>query len=101
MTLQLTWPLMTLAVWYVILLGVAVQRRVAERYEAPSTASLADMLMISRRTVRTRTGIYVLAVWISLLVMCGLVFLFSTVLVMIVIEFVEWLQKRKRKERWG
>ena len=39
--------------------------------------------------------------WISLLVMCGLVFLFSTVLVMIVIEFVEWLQKRKRKERWG
>ncbi len=69
MTLELTWPLMVLAVWYVLLLLVAVQRAVSERYEAPGSAALADMLMISRRTVRIRTGIYVLAVWVGLLVL--------------------------------
>ncbi len=69
MVLQLTWPLMALAAWYVILLSLAVRRAVAEVYEAPSSASLADMLMLSRRTVRTRTGIYVLAVWVGLLVL--------------------------------
>jgi polar amino acid transport system permease protein len=66
--LQIAWPLVLLAAWYVFLLVVATREPVALAYETTRTAALSDQLMISRRTHRVRTGVYGLAVWIALLV---------------------------------
>ena len=41
---------------------------VAIQYEAPRDAPLAEQMVISQRTAKTRFGIYSLAVWIALLV---------------------------------
>jgi His/Glu/Gln/Arg/opine family amino acid ABC transporter permease subunit len=66
--LQIAWPLIALAVWYIVLLVVLTREPVALFYEAPHDAPLAHALAVSRRTGRTRFGIYSLAVWIALLV---------------------------------
>jgi polar amino acid transport system permease protein len=66
--LQIAWPLIVLAVWYVILLVVLTREPVALFYEAPQGVALAEALTVSRRTSRTRFGIYSTAVWIALLV---------------------------------
>jgi len=66
--LRIAWPLITLAVWYIVLLVVLTREPVALFYEAPHDAPLAQALSVSRRTARTRFGIYSLAVWIGLLV---------------------------------
>ncbi len=65
---QIAWPLAVLWVWYLVLLILLTREPVALFYEAPQQASLAETLMVSRRTTRTRFGIYSLAVWIGLLV---------------------------------
>jgi polar amino acid transport system permease protein len=66
--LQIAWPLIGLAVWYILLLGVLLRERVAVAYEAPQGASLSEQITVSQRTVKTRFGIFSLAVWIALLV---------------------------------
>jgi polar amino acid transport system permease protein len=66
--IQIAWPLILLAVWYVGLVAVSMREPVAVFYEAPQSAALAQQLVVSRRTARTRFGIFSLAVWILLLV---------------------------------
>jgi polar amino acid transport system permease protein len=66
--LQISWPLILLAVWYVGLVFVALREPVSVFYEAPHSAALAQKLVVSRRTAKTRFGIFGLAVWILLLV---------------------------------
>jgi len=66
--LQIAWPLIGLAAWYVVLLGLLLQERVAVAYEAPEGAPLSEQITVSQRTVKTRFGIFSLAVWIGLLV---------------------------------
>jgi polar amino acid transport system permease protein len=66
--LQIAWPLVVLAAWYVVLLYALMREPVAIFYEAPQEASLSEKIMVSQRTLRTRFGIFSLAVWIALLV---------------------------------
>jgi polar amino acid transport system permease protein len=66
--LSIAWPLILLALWYITLLVLLLRERVAGAYQAPEGASLSEQIMVSQRTVRTRFGIYNLAVWIALLV---------------------------------
>ncbi|MFN2291161.1 MAG: ABC transporter permease subunit [Anaerolineae bacterium] len=66
--LQIAWPLMVLVVWYIVLLWALLREQVAVAYEAPRDVSLSEQITISQRTVRTRFGIFNLAVWIALLV---------------------------------
>ncbi|MGC9335076.1 MAG: ABC transporter permease subunit, partial [Anaerolineae bacterium] len=67
--LKIAWPLIGLAVWYIVLLYVLLRERVAVAYEAPRGASLSEQITVSQRTVKTRFGIFGLAVWIGLLVL--------------------------------
>jgi len=67
--LRLAWPLLLPGAWYVILLMVTMREEVAIYYEAPEEASLSEQITISQRTLRTRFGVYSLAVWIALLVL--------------------------------
>jgi polar amino acid transport system permease protein len=67
--LKIAWPLIGLVVWYVVLLYVLLREPVAVAYEAPRGASLSEQITVSQRTVKTRFGIYGLAVWIGLLVL--------------------------------
>jgi polar amino acid transport system permease protein len=69
---QIAWPLMIMAAWYIALLAALNRGPVAILYEAPRGVNLSEQLVISQRTLKTRFGIYSLAVWIGLLV-----FLFS------------------------
>jgi len=66
--LLIAWPLILLGIWYAALLVVLTREDVAVLYEAPQGASLSDAIISSQRTVKTRFGIYGLAVWIGLLV---------------------------------
>ena len=66
--IQIAWPLIVLVVWYIVLLVALMREKVAMFYEAPQAAPLAEQLEASQRTVRTRFGIFALAVWIALLV---------------------------------
>jgi polar amino acid transport system permease protein len=66
--LQIAWPLIALAAWYVLLLVVLTRERVAVQYEAPRGAPLAEQLVASQRTVKTRFGIYTFAVWVAMIV---------------------------------
>jgi polar amino acid transport system permease protein len=66
--LQVAWPLLVLAGWYVVLLWALMREPVAIFYEAPQEASLSEKIMVSQRTLKTRFGIFSLAVWIALLV---------------------------------
>ncbi len=66
--LAISWPLLVLAAWYVLLLVVLLRGPVAEAFEAPEGAGLSQQIMVSQRTRRTRLGIFGLAVWIGLLV---------------------------------
>ncbi len=66
--IQIAWPLVVLALWYIVLLVVLTREPVATQYEAPRDAPLSEQLVISQRTVKTRFGIYSLAVWVALLV---------------------------------
>ena len=65
---QMAWPLVVLVVWYVVLLVVLTREPVAVRYEAPQDAPLSEQLVIGQQTMKTRFGIYSLAVWVALLV---------------------------------
>jgi polar amino acid transport system permease protein len=65
--LQIGWPLVALAIWYIVLLWALLREPVALFYEAPHAAPLAEQLQVSQRTVKTRFGIFSLAVWIGLL----------------------------------
>jgi polar amino acid transport system permease protein len=66
--LQIAWPLIVLAVWYLLIDFVLMRDSMAVLYEAPRDASLSEQLVISQRTVKTRFGILTLAVWVALLV---------------------------------
>ncbi len=66
--LQIAWPLILLALWYAGIVFVLRHEPVAMYYEAPHAAALADQLVASRRTLRTRFGIFALAVWLFILV---------------------------------
>ena len=66
--LSISWPLLALVAWYVLLLVVLLRGPVAGVFEAPQGADLSQQIMVSQRTRGTRLGIYGLAVWIGLLV---------------------------------
>jgi polar amino acid transport system permease protein len=66
--LQIMWPLLVLAAWYVALLIVLMREPVAQRYQASDSLPLSAWLMASRRTSTTRLGIFGTAVWIVILV---------------------------------
>ncbi len=66
--LQVVWPALALAVWYMGLLIVLTREAVSIHYEAPEKLPLAQRLMASRRTFQARLGVYGAAVWIGLLV---------------------------------
>jgi polar amino acid transport system permease protein len=66
--LQIAWPLVALAVWYVVLLVLMTRERIAVVYAAPREGTLSEQIMASQRTAKTRFGIYSLAVWLALLV---------------------------------
>ncbi|HSJ54872.1 MAG TPA: ABC transporter permease subunit, partial [Anaerolineae bacterium] len=66
--LRISWPLLGLALWYTFLLVSLLRDRVAGFFEAPQDASLSQQIMVSQRTMKTRLGIFGLAVWIGLLV---------------------------------
>jgi len=66
--LSISWPLLALVAWYVLLLVVLLRGRVAGVFEAPQGADLSQQIMVSQRTRGTRLGIFGLAVWIGLLV---------------------------------
>lgn len=66
--IRIALPLIALLVWYVALLSLVLREPVATRYQAPQDASLSEQIMVSQRTLRTRFGIFSIAVWIGLLV---------------------------------
>ncbi len=66
--LQVAWPALVIAAWYVALLVILTREAVAIHYEAPEKLPLAQRLMASRRTFQARLGVYAAAVWIGLLV---------------------------------
>ncbi len=66
--LQIAWPLFALVGWYIVLLVALLREPVALYYEAPQDAPLAEQLVTSQRTLKTRFGIFSLAVWLGLLV---------------------------------
>jgi polar amino acid transport system permease protein len=62
-------PLLVMAAWYILLVLVLMREPVVLFYEAPESAALAEQLMISQRTRTIRSGIFVGAVWIFLVVL--------------------------------
>jgi polar amino acid transport system permease protein len=66
--LQIVWPLLALAVGYVVLVWVALQESVATPYEASKSMPLAEQLMSTLRARRLRKSLFIGAVWILLLV---------------------------------
>ena len=67
--LQLSWPLLLLIGWYVVLVVLLMREGVAQRYQASDSLPLAQWLMASRRTNQARLGIFGAAVWILILVL--------------------------------
>ncbi len=67
--LQLSWPLLLLIGWYVVLVLLLMREGVAQRYQAADSLPLAKWLMASRRTNQARLGIFGAAVWIFILVL--------------------------------
>lgn len=61
--------LLILAAWYALLVIVLMREPVALFYEAPESTGLADKLMISQRTRTIRSGLFVAAVWVFLVVL--------------------------------
>ncbi|HEY84488.1 MAG TPA: ABC transporter permease subunit [Chloroflexi bacterium] len=66
--LQIAWPLMALALWYLALVSVLMRESVADFYEAPPGLPLSDRLMIGQHTRRLRLAILTTAVWFLVLV---------------------------------
>ena len=66
--LRIAWPLLALAVWYAVTVFALMREPVTIYYAAPRSASLAEKLMASQRTRRLRTGLFIGAVWVLLLV---------------------------------
>ena len=66
--LQIAWPLLGLVAWYLVLLVALLREPVALYYEAPQAAPLSEQLVASQQTLKTRFGIFSLAVWIGVLV---------------------------------
>jgi polar amino acid transport system permease protein len=62
-------PLLALAVWYGVLVFGLMREGVAPYYEAPGSEALAEQLMLRRRTLQARSGIFGLAVWLFILVL--------------------------------
>jgi polar amino acid transport system permease protein len=67
--LQIAWPILVMAIWYIALLIALTREPVSLYYEAPPDAPLAKQLQVSRRILKLRFGIYSLAVWVFLLVL--------------------------------
>jgi len=66
--LQIAWPLLALAVWYIVMVVTLMREPVAVFYQAPQALSLSEKLMTSQRTVKARAGIFTTAVWFLVLV---------------------------------
>jgi len=66
--LQIAWPLLALAAWYAGLVTILTRESVAVPYEAPASASLSEKLMATLRARQLRSGLFIGAVWILLLV---------------------------------
>jgi polar amino acid transport system permease protein len=66
--LQIAWPLLALAAWYAGLVVILTREAVAVPYEAPASASLSEKLMATLRARQLRSGLFIGAVWILLLV---------------------------------
>jgi polar amino acid transport system permease protein len=72
----LPWPrrlmvmgnLLFLAAWYAMLVIVLMRERVIAYYDALDTLELSEQLMINRRTRTIRSGLFVGAVWVFLIV---------------------------------
>ena len=67
--LKLSWPLLLLIGWYVMLVVFLMREGVVQRYQAADSLPLAQWLMVSRRTNQARLGIFGAAVWIFILVL--------------------------------
>ncbi|MGB9722874.1 MAG: ABC transporter permease subunit [Chloroflexia bacterium] len=65
--LQVTWPLIVVAAWYGGEIMLLMREPVALCYEAPHGLPLAQQLMAVRRTQRLRFGIFVAAVWLTII----------------------------------
>jgi polar amino acid transport system permease protein len=65
--IQIAFPLLVLAAWYVVLVTILRRESVAAFYEAPRDATLSEQLMASQRTRQLRNGLYIGAVWVALL----------------------------------
>jgi len=66
--LSIAWPLFILLLWYGGIVFALMRQPVAVSYEAPESVSLSDQLMASQRTRKLRTGIFIAAVWLLILV---------------------------------
>jgi polar amino acid transport system permease protein len=66
--LLVAWPLLLLAAWYALLVVVLTREPVALNYEAPRNLPLSQSLMVRRRSLTVRLGVYTGAVWVLLLV---------------------------------
>ncbi len=67
--LRLSWPLLLLIGWYVVLVLLLMREGVVQRYQAADSLPLAQWLMTSRRTNQARLGVFGAAVWIFILVL--------------------------------
>ncbi len=67
--LQIGWPLVLLAAWYSALVVLLMRDSVVAVYEAPRDVPLADRLVISQRTAKSRFGIFGLGTWMLVLVL--------------------------------
>ncbi len=66
--LEIVWPLLVLVVWYGVVTFVLSREPVALLYEARRDAPLAEQLMSTVRARQVRTGLFIGAVWLLLLV---------------------------------
>jgi polar amino acid transport system permease protein len=66
--LGIAWPLLVPAAWYAGLVVALMREAVVLPYEAPRGAALAEQLMTSLRTRKLRSGLFIGAVWVLLLV---------------------------------
>ena len=66
--LQIAWPLIALALWYLALVLALMRESVAVFYESPPGLLLSDRLMIGRQTLKLRQSIFTTAVWLLILV---------------------------------
>jgi len=61
-------PLLVLAAWYTMLVAIMMRERVVVYYDAPESLVLAEQLMINQRARTIRSGLFVGAVWVFMIV---------------------------------